>query len=154
MSKENKYLNKYNKRLASVRKITKQDDGCCMPNAIDKKRRSKKHFTKQRRKYRFDERETWEMGTTSLIWLYEHIKMYLDIGGRFVDLNYPLSDEIKKEFSDKENLDFNTQKEVLDYICDLIEKWDKISYDIIEEPWELAKQAIRLYAIILPAMWW
>ena len=80
--------------------------------------------------------------------------MYVDIGGKTVDLEYPLSDDLKKEFVDKEDLDFNTQKEVLEYICKLIEKWDKCNYNIEDEHWEYAQQAVRLYAIILPIMWW
>ena len=154
MSKDNKYLNKYNKKLHSVRKLSKSDNGCCLPNTLDKTGNRHKRFMKQRRKYRFDERETWSMDYTSLIWLYEHIKMYVDIGGKTVDLEYPLSDDLKKELADKEGIDFNTQKEVLEYICKLIEKWDKCNYNIEDEHWEYAQQAVRLYAIILPIMWW
>ena len=154
MSKDNKYLNKYNKKLRSVRKISKSTNGCCLPNTLDKTDNRQKLFMKQRKKYRFDERETWSMDYTSLIWLYEHIKMYIDIGGKTVDLEYPLSVELKKEFADKEFLDFSTQKEVLEYICKLIEKWDKCNDSIENEHWDYAQQAVRLYAIILPAMWW
>ena len=159
MSKEdkyhNKYINKYNKKLVSVRNITKLDNGCCMPNTLDTKCKGKKRLLKQRKKYRFDERETWNMDYTSLVWLYEHIKMFLDIGGKIVDLDYPLLDEDKREFSEKENLDFNSKREVLEYICHLIEQWDRLCDDTVTiDCWEPAQQAIRLYAMILPGMWW
>ena len=42
---------------------------------IDKVSRHEK-FMKQREDYGFDERETWNMGYTSILWLYAHLKRY------------------------------------------------------------------------------
>ncbi len=81
--------------------------------------------------------------------------MYLDIGGKIVDLDCPLDEEIKKKLAEQEDLKFATQHEVLDFICKQIEKWDKIyEKSLSDKGWEYAQKALRVYAVILPLMWW
>ncbi len=150
--KENKYLNKYNKKLRSFRKLD-PGEASTVPNTLDKDDKRIKLFMKQRKKYRFDERETWSLDYTSVVWLYEHIRMYLDIGGDTIDLERPLPADMKKDI-EKEADGLKTQKDVLEYICELIEKWDKENSKNVEKGWKYAQKAIRLYAVILPAMWW
>ena len=155
MGKKHRYLSKYNKKLRSFRKAEENYDGCTLPNTPDKDDERMKLFKKQRKKYRFDERETWSLDHTSVVWLYEHIRMYLDIGGKVVDLERPLTAELLEEIG-KEQQGLATKKEVLEYICELIEKWDdQISRNIHDDKaWTYAQKALRLYAVILPYMWW
>lgn len=46
----------------------------------------KKWMQKEQRKYGFDRRETYDLGPTFAQWLYEHLRMFLDVGG-VVDSN-------------------------------------------------------------------
>ena len=50
--------------------------------------KQKKKFKKQRKKYGFDERETWNINTILIEWLYSHLMMYTEKGGKVVDLEY------------------------------------------------------------------
>lgn len=45
-----------------------------------------KKWAKERKKYGFDSRETWNMDITFLAWLYEHLRMYQDVN--IVDLTF------------------------------------------------------------------
>lgn len=59
----------------SIEKQTKNDS-----------RRQKKRWKKERKKYGFDQRDTWNMDTTMIELLYERIRMYLEV--TIVDLDY------------------------------------------------------------------
>lgn len=67
--------NKYNEILPN-RKVKKKD--------TETKRKVKSEI----KKYGYPKSELWSMDTTSAIWLLEHLEMYLEIVGEFVDLNY------------------------------------------------------------------
>ena len=87
--KKNPNVNKYNQGLLSVKKLKSDEDCCCMPNAkydylkMTKKRR--KFLDSQVRRFGFTDCETWSLDYTSCVWLYSHIKMMLDIGGKVVN---------------------------------------------------------------------
>lgn len=51
-----------------------------------KKDKRNKKWAKERKKYGFDSRETWNMDITFLAWLYEHLRMYQDVS--IVDLTF------------------------------------------------------------------
>ena len=51
-----------------------------------KKDKRNKKWAKEREKYGFDSRETWNMDITFLAWLYEHLRMYKDVN--IVDLTF------------------------------------------------------------------
>lgn len=67
------YLEELN--YSSIEKQTKNDS-----------RRQKKRWKKERKKYGFDQRDTWNMDTTMIELLYERIRMYLEV--TIVDLDY------------------------------------------------------------------
>lgn len=67
--------NKYNEILPN-RKIKKNDY------------KTKRKVEKEIKKYGYPKSDLWSMDTTSAIWLLEHLEMYLEIVGEFVDLNY------------------------------------------------------------------
>lgn len=147
---------KYNKNLASVKKDGGQ---ICYPHTKEKEKDKDKQrkYNKQRKKYGFDERETWALEYTSLMWLYEHLQMYIDIGGKIVDFESPLPDSLKEEFS-KYDLTVNTQLDVIKEILSEIEKYDHNHYacdsDKEEKAYKHGRRALMFYAIILPMMWW
>lgn len=67
--------NKYNEILPN-RKVKKKD--------IETKRKVESEI----KKYGYPKSDLWSMDATSAIWLLEHLEMYLEIVGKFVDLNY------------------------------------------------------------------
>lgn len=67
--------NKYNEILPN-RKVKKKDT------------ETKRKVENEIKKYGYPKSDLWSMDATSAIWLLEHLKMYLEIVGEFVDLNY------------------------------------------------------------------
>ena len=117
-------------------------------NFTDQNDKRKEKWKKQRKKYGFDERETWSLDQTFVEWIYSHLMMYLEIGGKIINLEYH-----KFEFKDREY----TQREAIEYICKACENFllDKsFDYEKERQITEDMKDAIRLFAEIFPAMWW
>lgn len=111
-------------------------------------------WKKQRKKYGFDDRETWALNSTFVEWLYSHLKMYLKIGGKIVNLDFH-----KLEFEGKEY----TQKEAIKKILKACKYYFRINGYIKDIPSDIEKEnkadenmqeAIRLFAALFPAMWW
>ena len=67
--------NKYNEILPN-RKVKKKDT------------ETKRKVESEIKKYGYPKSDLWSMDATSAIWLLEHLEMYLEIVGEFVDLNY------------------------------------------------------------------
>lgn len=65
-----------------------ESDEICIFNTeqIDDERQKK--FDEEREQYGFDSRETWSLDFTMITWLYSHLKMYLELGGKIVDLTF------------------------------------------------------------------
>lgn len=53
--------------------------------------RSTKVMKKERKKYGFDRRDTYVLGDTFAQWLYEHLRMYLDVADPVIDLDCELT---------------------------------------------------------------
>ena len=106
----------------------------------DNGRRSRK-WKKERKIYGFDNRETWNLDSTFAEWLYSRLMMYKEVN--IVDLTH-----YKFIFEGKEY----TQIEAIDHICEACKGYlldrnnDK---NIIR-----LQRATKLFADILPVMWW
>jgi len=158
----------------------KFNEETCIFNTREKDNSGRqKKFNKQRKKYGFDERETWSLDFTSATWLYSHLKMYLKVN--IVNLTFHKFDipiliereeeeleyiedsnyakayfkEVNKELSQKSAI-----KLCITYLKDYL-MFDSLDYkdtkiSIIEEAKaiEKLKQAFKIYSIIIPAMWW
>lgn len=130
-------------------------------------------FSEQRDTYGFDERETWSMDYTAAEWLYCHLKLYLETAEKIVDLTYhrftvPVLDETNK--SDDADLADRifpivqqevTHKEAIDLCIGYLEAYlrtqDELCNHTFEEEreaYEKEQAAFRIFAEILPAMWW
>ena len=121
-----------------------------IPHGIYKPEKGDHRISKwkeSRKVYGFDERETWDLRDDSLAWLYERIKMFIDVCD--VDLSYH-----KFNYNDKEF----TQQEILDKILEDIRLYfdAKCSYD--PDKWEKRVPYLNeigiLWGLVLPAMWW
>lgn len=135
-----------------------------------------KNFKKQRKKYGFDARECYNLDYTFAVWLYSHLKMYLESAETIVDLSYhtfdiPVlyeTDRVEWKETDKtwyeEKTETHTQKECIDlcieYLKDYLESTKNLSDDtdenIINEGKGLEKGicSIKIFAELFPSMWW
>lgn len=118
----------------------------------------KERFVAQRATYGFDERETWSLKDTLAMYLYERIKMYIEIGGERVDLEYH-----KFNFKDKSM----TQLEILNQILDDLKFYLKGEdnsdggYPSLQRMFELDNlrreryhEALELLNLVIEALWW
>ena len=107
----------------------------------------KTEWEQQREVYGFDERETWNMGTTFIEWLYSHLKMYDEVN--IVNTNYHTFEFQGKTY---------TQQELMDLIMEKCEYFllnqDKPDLNLENKAYEEAKIAIQAFAEVFPAMWW
>ena len=91
--------------------------------------------------------ETFALNWTYATWLYSHIKAYIEIGGKVVNLRY------HKFTIDGVEL---TQYECCKKIISLLDEYFSLADD---EDWthdgvEQLQAATNIFSIILPAMWW
>ena len=160
--KKNPNINKYNKRLYSVQ--TNYDDCYCLPNMDYSKLNDsrKDHWKKQRKKYGFAEPETWALDYTASVWLYSHIKMMLDIGGKVVNFEWDWWDDKFRAKLKAVGVDTNkchNDKDVFEYICELIEQSDKLDHEKVDldaedQALKLRQKAFRIFVIMMPRAWW
>ena len=104
-------------------------------------------FEKEREIYGFDNRETWSLDTVFYRWLYERLKMFVEIGGQVVDFNFH-----KFNFKGKEY----TQLELINMMIERLEYYFKKENLFVssEEEYEPIKEIGEIWALVLPAMWW
>ena len=160
--KKNPNVNKYNKGLKSVRRLKPSDDACSLPNSrydylpMSKKRRAK--LDSQRRRFGFDETETYDLGYTSCVWLYSHIKALLDIGGKMADFEWDWWNDAWRKELRKVGVDtdkYTNDKMVFEYICELLEEADALEeWKDDEKIHALQKKAFAIFGVMLPRAWW
>lgn len=147
----------------------------CIFNTFEKDKDRDKRFKKQRKKYGFDERETWSLDYTLATWLYSHLMMYLEIGGKMVDLEFnhfdiPLLEDLPNDkyeyFDDGKKHPKHYQKEVMytdvtlkeavqmaiKYLAKYITEQNE--YEDERRAIECGQCALKIVGTILPALWW
>lgn len=112
-------------------------------------RKQKKKFKKQRKKYGFDERETWNINTILIEWLYSHLMMYTEKGGKVVDLEYHTFEFKGRTYTELEAIEFIKEKCCRYLSYELTD--DDVTYDEINAE---MTEALHLLAEIFPALWW
>ncbi len=145
----------------------------CLFNTDEKDKARDKKFSKQRGKWRFDERETWDMCFTSADWLYSHLKMYLDVCIADLEfrkfkvpvlakipgelLSYPGGWDYPDRYYVPEYREM-TQGEAVRLCMKYLRYYFKHggSFDTEKEARadEKLQAAFHIYATIAPAMWW
>ena len=102
-------------------------------------------WEEERNTYGFDERETWGLDTTFYCWLYERLRMYRDIA--CINLSYH-----KFEY-EGETL---TQEECINRMIKGCETFFNQGdyWNTSEEDLKLIDDVAKIWAIVLPAMWW
>ena len=102
-----------------------------------------KHWV-QHAKYGFDEREVWDLDYAFYCWLYERLKMFLSIHeGDYKERKFYFNGEkYSKEELAKEIIDR------LEYYFRYKDLLPQIHSD------EYVKEVGKLWAILLPSLWW
>ena len=148
----------------------------CIFNSGDKGESGwKRLFRLQRKKYGFDERETKGMDFTLITWLYSHLKMFLEIGGKIADLEFlkfsdvPVLIDIPEAERERDiGWAKHYQKEVLaaselslkqciDIAIKYMEQYlvsGEGEYEEERRGLECAQCALKIIAVIFPALWW
>lgn len=106
-----------------------------------------KRWEEQKKIYGFDDRETWNLNTIFVEWLYSRLMMYKEEASKIVDLTFYKFTWKEKEVTQIEAIDILIE-ECKFYLlnCDETDK-EKEAVERIQE-------AIKLWADIFPCMWW
>lgn len=120
-----------------------------------------KTFEKEREIYGFDNRETWNLDTVFYMWLYERLKMFVEIGGQVVDLNFHKFDFKGKEYTQLElinmmieRLEYYFNEDARDSKIDEYRKQGMGIFEADNKAYEPVKEIGEIWALVLPAMWW
>lgn len=161
-----------------LKDIGLQESVCSCQTSIKDNSREER-FQEQRKRFGFDERETWALDYTAAEWLYSHLRMYMEKAGNIVDLShYAFSVPILETPNYTETpwmvgedyfriiYKTLTQEEAillcLDYLkafllseqesLDLESSYEKLCVE--QMAMEKGKCAFHIFAILLTSMWW
>lgn len=99
----------------------------------------KPHFKEQREQFGFDERETYSLDYSFILWLYERLKMYLDKSDKIIDLTFH-----KYTFRGKEY----TQKEMIVMLI------TKLEYVFHSATYGISDDILEIFTLIVHDLWW
>ena len=116
-------------------------------NFCDNTDKRYKKWMKEREKYGFDSRETWNLDRIFVEWIYTRFKMYKEVGGEVVDLSYHKFPYTTKSGKTKELTQLQAINKVLNY-CEKYLKADFIDAEFFPKNiWDLLGE-------LMPSMWW
>lgn len=115
--------------------------------STDKRR---KKYRKERKKYGFDQRDTWNLSMTMIELLYERLCLYKKEASKHIQLDFH-----KFEYKGVEK----TQLEMIDILL------DKLKVKLVVEDYDLDKEMVLekyaytddiwiIWAMLEPVMWW
>ncbi len=116
------------------------------PMILDSEDPRWKEWNEEIAEFGFPSYETWALDLFFYAWLYERLKMYLEVN--CVDLTYH-----KFEFEGN----VYTQAELIDqmiYGCELALLQDRTCKRLTEEEEKAIENAPWIWATVMPAMWW
>ena len=119
--------------------------GNCLENRYDKRQGE---WKKQRKKYGFDERQTWNLSTTMIELLYERVMMFKEVS--FVDL------DLHKIIIDNEERSQSEWINIIIGLCEnyLMEDDTGEAVDLIMLSKELEVRIWEIWSKISWHMWW
>lgn len=114
------------------------------PDTWNKDDKRQEAWAHEREEYGFDERETWALDFSFYLWLYERLKKFVEVCS--IDLDYH-----KFEYNGVEY----TQRQMIDMMLERLEFSFKPEYnDWDEDQYAYVSEIEKIWAIVLPAMWW
>ena len=96
--------------------------------------------------YGFDSTETWALDTSFYLWLYEHLRMYMDKASNFVNLRFHTFVFDGRDYY-QEDIINEMLKRLRFYFSD---EYDEFN----EEHYTYVSQIVEMWGLVLPAMWW
>lgn len=105
------------------------------------------------KEYRFDSRETWDIESILIKWIYSRFKFYKEV----CNCNFDWKDPNNcRYFHFKENDEEKilTQQEAIDLILEHCEEYIKSDFDEVEHSKLFDDNFWMLFGKLLPAMWW
>ena len=91
-------------------------------------------------------KECWDLDDAFLVWLYEHLKVYLKEASKVVDLNYH-----KFTYKDEEL----TQEEIIRRLITLLEEVKTLDTWLYEKEYcDKCDEILDLWKLVFYAMWW
>ncbi len=110
-------------------------------NGNDKRQ---ERWKEERDTYGFDERETWSLDYSFHLWLYERLKRYIEVAN--IDFDYH-----KFEYNGTEY----TQGQLIDMMIDRLQFSFGKGYKMYDDKqYEYVSEIEKIWAIVMPAMWW
>ena len=99
-------------------------------------------FAKKKKKI---SRECWSLDYSFILWLNEHLPVYLADADRFIDLTY---------YTFQYKGETYTQKELLIKLINIVHilKQEYFNYD--EKTLELWEAMLDIFKILFPVLWW
>lgn len=114
------------------------------PDTWNKDDRRQERWRHEVEIYGFDERETWALNLTFYLWLYERLKRFVEVCCINLDFH-------KFEYNGAEY----TQGQLIDMMIERLEFSFKKEYnDFDEKQYAYVSEIEKIWAIVLPAMWW
>lgn len=99
------------------------------------------------KRHSFRVEETWDLNYTFATWLYEHLVGYVEASSHIVDLTFHTFKYQNKEYSQLE-LIMECKKNLEMYF----KHQDELLFS--DESSDYLQEATRIFAVLLPAMWW
>ena len=147
----------------------------CIFNTAEKDAERDGLFAEERENYGFDSRETWSLDYTYATWLYSHLKLFYERAHKVVNLEFykfsiPVLYEIPTEELEyknnspipehffKEIVETKTQLEainlMIEYLKNYLELENSADLSADFKKIEYIACATKIFAEVLPAMWW
>ena len=96
--------------------------------------------------YGFDSTETWALDTSFYLWLYEHLRMYMDKASNFVNLRFHTFVFDGRDYY---------QEDIINEMLKRLRFYFSEEYDEFnEEHYTYVSQIVEMWGLVLPAMWW
>lgn len=113
----------------------------------------------KRFRYGFDAAETWDMDTTFAVWAYEHLRALQEESKNYIDWEYQ---KVTIPSFDGETEITVTEKEAIDLMIEHFKTFLLVSeseeaaenWHIEEENYKNLCYASKIWAIMLPMLWW
>lgn len=103
-------------------------------------------WVKEKETYGFDSTETWNLDSSFYLWLYEHLRMYMDKASEIVNLHF-------HTFWFKGHAYY--QDELIEEMLTRLRFYFSDEYDEFnEEHYAYVSEIVEIWGLILPAMWW
>ena len=106
----------------------------------------KEKWDEEERTYGFNSTETWSLDSAFYLWLYERLRMYMDVASEVVNLHYHKFTFKGKEFYQDELIEMMIERIQFAFS----EEYNEYNAD----DFAYVKEIGEIWAVVLPAMWW